>query len=51
MHIESKEPAAVNVDGECQYVTEATFEMLEGAANLVIPTTSDYLERKAKGEL
>ena len=51
MHIESKEPAAVNVDGECQYVTETTFEMLEGAANLVIPTTSDYLERKAKGEL
>ena len=51
MHIESKEPAAVNVDGECQYVTEATFEILEGAANLVIPTTSDYLERKAKGEL
>ncbi len=51
MHIESKEPAAVNVDGECQYVTQATFEILEGAANLVIPTTSDYLERKANGTL
>lgn len=46
MHIESKKPAAVNVDGECEYVTEATFEILEKAARVVIPTTSNYFENR-----
>lgn len=49
MHIQSKRPAAVNVDGECKYVTESTFQILEGAARVVIPTTSNYFE-KIKGE-
>lgn len=44
MHIESKRPSAVNVDGECEYVTESTFEILPSAVNLVIPTTSTYFE-------
>lgn len=51
MTIKSTKPAAVNVDGECRTVFESTFEILEAAANIVIPTTSDYLERKANGEL
>lgn len=44
MHIESKRPAAVNVDGECAYVTESTFQVLPAAVNFVIPTTSTYFE-------
>ena len=44
MHIESKEPAAVNVDGECEYVTESTFEILPSALNFVIPVNSSYYE-------
>lgn len=51
MVIESKNPAAVNVDGECEYVTRAQFEILEKAARVVIPTSSDYLERRKNGTL
>ena len=50
MQIISKKPAAVNVDGECETVTESTFEVLEKAINFVIPTTSDYFEKKMSGE-
>lgn len=48
MHIESKRPAAVNVDGECEYVTDSTFEILPAAINFVIPTTSTYFETVGK---
>ena len=44
MQVLSRDPRAVNVDGECQYVTESTFEILEKAVNFVIPTTSTYDE-------
>lgn len=44
MQVFSDSPRAVNVDGECQYVLESTFEILEGAVNFVIPTTSTYEE-------
>ena len=46
----SKKPASVNVDGECETVTQSTFEVLEKAINFVVPTTSDYFEKKAAGE-
>ncbi len=41
--IESQAPAAVNVDGECAYVTEREFKLLEGAINFIVPRGSDFL--------
>lgn len=43
--IESKKPAAVNVDGECEYVTEREFKILEKAITFVVPRGSDYLKK------
>lgn len=42
--IESKVPAAVNVDGECAYVTEREFKLLEGAITFVVPRGSKFLD-------
>ena len=41
--IESKKPAAVNVDGECAYVTEKEFKLLEKAITFVVPKGSEFL--------
>lgn len=41
--IESRNPAAVNVDGECAYVTEREFKLLEKAITFVVPRNSDFL--------
>ena len=41
--IESKNPAAVNVDGECAYVTEREFKLLESAITFVVPQNSEFL--------
>ncbi len=41
--IESKAPAAVNVDGECAYVTEREFKLLESAITFVVPKGSKFL--------
>ena len=41
--IESKNPAAVNVDGECAYVTEREFKLLENAITFVVPRNSEFL--------
>ena len=41
--IESKNPAAVNVDGECAYVTEREFKLLESAITFVVPKNSEFL--------
>ncbi len=37
-------PAAINVDGECQYVTDATFEIVEKAMKFVVPRGSKFLK-------
>lgn len=42
MQILSKNPAAVNVDGECAYVTESTFRLLESAIDIVMPDVAAY---------
>lgn len=42
--IESSKPAAVNVDGECDFVTEREFQLLEGAITFVVPRDSKFLE-------
>lgn len=41
--VESKVPAAVNVDGECAYVTEREFKLLENAITFVVPKNSKFL--------
>lgn len=41
--IESRNPAAVNVDGECDYVTEREFKLLEKAITFVVPKNSEFL--------
>lgn len=45
INIKSEKPAAVNVDGECQYVTESTFEIIEKGIKFVVPACSDFMER------
>lgn len=42
--IESEKPAAVNVDGECDFVTEREFRLLEGAITFIVPRGSKFLE-------
>ncbi len=42
--IESPSPAAVNVDGECAYVTEREFKILEKAITFVVPRGSEFLD-------
>ncbi len=51
IHIESAVPAAVNVDGETEYATESTFEIIEKGIRFVVPSSSDYFERKKNGTL
>ena len=43
VRVESKNPAAVNVDGECAYVTEREFKLLESAITFVVPKDSEFL--------
>ena len=44
MHVVSKKPAVVNVDGECFPCREVTFEVMPSAIQLVVPKS--YLEKK-----
>ncbi len=48
--IEAKEPAQINVDGECRPVTKATFETLPKAFTFVIPKDSTYLSDIESGK-
>ncbi|MCR4925354.1 MAG: diacylglycerol kinase family lipid kinase [Clostridiales bacterium] len=41
--VHSDSLAAVNFDGECEYVYDRTFEIIEKAVNFVVPSTSLYL--------
>lgn len=51
LSVHSDTLAAVNYDGECEYVNDCSFEIIEKAVNFVIPTTSDYIEKRKKSEL
>ena len=42
--VESATPAAVNVDGECDYVTEREFKMLESKVTFVVHRGSPFLD-------
>lgn len=49
MTVHSDTPASVNVDGECDLVTDSTFEIIPSAFSFVIPTTSSYIEDRKNG--
>lgn len=49
MTVHSDMPASVNVDGECDLVTDSTFEIIPSAFNFVIPTSSSYIEDRKSG--
>lgn len=51
MTIHSDVPASVNVDGECDLVTDSTFEIIPSAYSFVIPTTSSYIEDRKNGTI
>ncbi len=38
-------PAAINVDGECQYVTDAEFQIIEKAVKFLVPASSPFLKK------
>ena len=42
--IESKKEAAVNVDGECEYVSHREFEIIPNGITFVVPKNSDFLK-------
>jgi diacylglycerol kinase family enzyme len=42
--IHSEKPAAVNVDGETKYVTDASFEIVTKGITYVVPAKSKFLE-------
>lgn len=42
LQIFSKNPAAVNVDGECEYVMESTFQILPAALEVIMPDMESY---------
>lgn len=41
--IHSDAPAAVNVDGECKFVTDTSFELIEKGMTFVVPRKSKFL--------
>lgn len=46
--IKSEKPAAVNVDGETKFVTEASFEIIEKGMTYVVPAKSQFLVDREK---
>ncbi|MCQ2477540.1 MAG: YegS/Rv2252/BmrU family lipid kinase [Clostridia bacterium] len=44
--IHAETPAAVNVDGECQYVTDASFELIDKGIKFLVPKGSEFLKKK-----
>lgn len=46
--IHSDKPAAVNVDGECKFVTDTSFEIVEKGMTYVVPAKSEFLKERAK---
>lgn len=48
--IHSDVPAAVNVDGECAFVNDSTFELVENGITFVVPKNSDFLNFRTKRE-
>ncbi len=51
MSVHCDELAALNVDGECEMVNDAVFEILPKAFSFVIPTTSSYITDRESGKI
>lgn len=49
--VTSETPAAVNIDGETEHVREMNVEIVEKGIKFVVPSNSDYFERKKNGTL
>ncbi len=49
--VHSDSPAAVNVDGECEYVNDSVFEIIEKGISFVVPTTSTYFDDVKSGRI
>ncbi|MBR3439498.1 MAG: diacylglycerol kinase family lipid kinase [Clostridia bacterium] len=48
--IHSEKPAAVNVDGECSFVNDATFELIEKGITFVVPKGSPFFDIQTRKE-
>ncbi len=46
--IHSDSPAAVNVDGECKFITDTSFELIEKGMTFVVPGKSQFLIDREK---
>lgn len=46
--IHSDSPAAVNVDGECKFITDTSFELIEKGMTFVVPRKSQFLIDREK---
>ncbi len=46
--IESQKDAAVNVDGECEYVSHREFEIIPNGITFVVPRGSKFLDMKSE---
>lgn len=51
LKIHSDSIAAVNIDGETDYVNDSTFELIEKGIKFVVPANSSYFKDKAAGKL
>lgn len=50
LEIHSDVPAAVNIDGECEYVNDAVFEIVPKAIKFVVPQFSEFHKGRAERE-
>lgn len=48
--IHSDKPAAVNVDGECDYVNDSVFEIIKDGMTFVVPKNSPFFELRKEWE-
>lgn len=51
MTVKSKSIAAINIDGECDFANERTFEIIEKGIRFVVPACSDFIERVKNNKL
>ena len=49
--VHAAQPAVVNVDGECELVTDCTMEILPGAIRFVVPANSSFFRDVESGRI
>lgn len=50
LEVHSEIPAAVNIDGECEFVTDCVFELVPKGIRFVVPQFSSFHEGRAERE-